>query len=363
MATEKQNVDEMLKTWSRTRDPALADAIEAANPTRWAQLFKTTAGFKKGLALGRIARLPTDDPRVTVFLIDCLHRARWPGPTAQPLWASVFKKLVELKDVRAVASLREAAAQPPPILGAPHAAWLKATLLATADAIEKKGARKVTTTIATFGPRKPAKALSPAVTSAFSSTTDDASLMVLSDALLERGEAWGELIRLQTQTGPGGKDRAAQAPKLISKHLAEFAGAVALVARNRQSLIFEKGFLTEVSVGGQRPRPAWERSVTAEHWSTVRALRLRLGTPVWWLTALANQAPFKRLLLIECNYISLQRKQPTDFFTAVTRHRAPGRLALKWAGGVIAGLSPEHRQSLAESVTNADIRAMIHEFA
>src|SRR5690348_11206877 len=123
-AVASNELDSMLKAWQTTRAAALADAIQVADRDRWTKRFATAARAKKGLAMGYLNRLPDDDPRVAVFLIQCLQKARWPGPTAKNLWATIFDKLAVLEDGRTVAPLRDAAAHPPPILGQAHAKWL-----------------------------------------------------------------------------------------------------------------------------------------------------------------------------------------------------------------------------------------------
>jgi uncharacterized protein (TIGR02996 family) len=362
----------MLAAWSRSRSPALADAIQVADPDRWKRPFSTIARFKKGLATGRIERLPDDDPRVTVFLVQCLHAARWAGPTCKDLWAIAFEKLVALRDVRAVPALRAAVDRPPPILGSGHAAWLAKTLATTADAIEAKpprddaASKKLAAAWATkipatgfFGAAKPSAKRTPApadvatiVQAVFDAPDDTALRMVVADQLLELGDPWGELITLQ---------RTAKRPtptikKLIETHFARFAGPIAFITKP-DDCVFENGFLAALAVGGRAPRPRWEAAIPALHWATVRRLEIGYGTPAWWLTELSGKAPIHRIRIALYD-LEIELAGRTNADVHVKKRRI-SRFALRDLSAIARGWSAALRTKTAKKMTDPALREAI----
>lgn len=308
--------------------------------------------------------MPDDDPRITPFLLECLEKARWAGPTAKPVWELIFKKLASLNDVRALPALRQAAKNLPPILGAAHASWLKQALADTTTHIERSN-RGVIATKPIVAKAKPASPLA-LVAAVFERPHDEATKHVVADALMEAGDPWGELIAMQLDAKRKPKDAA----PLIQKNLERIAGPIAHIGP-RKRFVVEKGFLVQCEVGGPHPRPRWEEAVAAPHWATVRVLILSLETPGWWLTELARQANCKSLERIDLSGLWLVRAPGAPVFM-VTEQKRPlaqvpaksrmvNRLALKWLAQYAAGLPVEVRKKMAGESLNAQVRAVLED--
>ncbi len=188
------SVKALLERWKKSREPALANDLEAAAPGQWARRFSNLRRAPIGRALRLLERLPHDDPRITTFLLECLRKARWAGPTAKPIWGLIFQKFVALNDVRALPVLVEATKNLPPVLGAAHASWLKETLLTTVASLEASTGKTV------GRPPRPLQSGRTAldlVRGVFENPQSDEARRVAADALLEIGDSWGELISMQ----------------------------------------------------------------------------------------------------------------------------------------------------------------------
>ena len=153
------------------------------------------------------------------------------------------------------------------------------------------------------------------VASIFVAPDDDELRRVVSDALIDRADPWGELIGLQLAIAEkrGTTEIRKRAAELVKAHITTFAGPIAKVASTlarKKSLVFEKGFLSEVELDRRLvPRPAWEAAARAPHWATVRRVRLSiLTTPLWWITKwIANPAATRSLRIIDVSGMQLER--------------------------------------------------------
>ena len=335
-ATVALDQDALLANWQKTRSPRVADVLQHAPvDDKWtARLAAIAKGPTSRAIRDRLFKLP-DDPRVTVFLIECLRKARWPGASGDTIWSLIFKRLVALADQRALAPLREAAARPPYFLGARHTAWIVSQLVATADALERVTTKRkpddaATNALVAAQPVAPPKAgwlvaANPIddalVQDVWAAPDDDAVRSVVADALLERNDPWGELISLQLLGGTKHRDEVA---KLLRKHAARFAGPIAKVSTQRD-MVFERGFLASCLIErGMIGRRVWEEVANAPHWATVHTVDIGIfHVPRWWPGAWYSAAPLASLRKIIINNVELTRATATAAW-AVTK--APQRV-------------------------------------
>lgn len=286
------NLEGLLTRWRVSRSPGLADELQRASqgePPEFTALWRATARERGEAAFEALAQWP-DDPRLTVLLVKCLHAARWSGSGARDLWVKITGRLVTLRDPRAIAALREAADHPH-FQGIAHTKWMQALLRQTADALAAacKGLPEADPS-PWFARTGAAPTRQATVEQVWASPDDDATRLVVADALLERGDPWGEFITLGFKLAARRNDRQdleARAATLIHKHARVFGGPIAFIA-TREQWKFEKGFLTEVCANRALvARRRWEEAAAAPHWATVRAVSLdEQHAPRWWLTAL-----------------------------------------------------------------------------
>lgn len=357
------SVNALLKRWKESREPSIADEIEAAEPARWARRFSTARRAPIRRALGLLSRLPNDDPRITSFLIECLHKARWAGPTARPIWAHIFQKLVALNDVRALPALLEASTNSPLILGAAHASWVKETLLATAARLEQKNFGKTASTSLGTTRRSGRTALE-LVKPVFENPTDDESRLVVADALLEIGDSWGELISMQFDPSR----KRSEADALVRKNIDRIAGPIAAIGVKRYFVV-AKGFLTTCNIGNSAARPKWEAALGSPHWATVREVDVGYGTPGWWLSEFARQHLAKSLECMELFGSLCLRRDPRSGALWVTRasqtapvparSAPPTPRALTFLRQLAEGLSPKAREQLIRTALNESVRSAL----
>jgi uncharacterized protein (TIGR02996 family) len=242
--------------------------------------------------------------------------ARWPGSGALPVWQRLLARLVRLRDLRAIAPLRRAAAVPPRFVGMGHTRAMASLIAATADKLAAAArpveddrdsatwtaieARLKVPAADFFAPRAVAGESVQALVAPVWRAPDDATVrQVVADALLERGEPWGELIALSTQP-VASKESAARIQLLLHKHAHVVCGAIAKIAEVRRR-VFEAGFLVECAVNTSMvPRRDWEAALTAPQWALVRAVRIDLANaPAWWITAFAAGPASQRVRRVE----------------------------------------------------------------
>ena len=135
----------------------------------------------------------------------------------------------------------------------------------------------------------------------FAHPADLALRAVVADKLQQQEHPWGELIALQL--APGTTAIRKRIRELLAEHTAAFAGPIAKVASllpAKKCLVFERGFLAEVSLDRRLvPRPAWEAAARAPHWATVHTAHLSvLTTPQWWIAAWAKNPAATRSLRV-----------------------------------------------------------------
>ncbi len=97
---------------------------------------------------------------------------------------------------------------------------------------------------------------------------DDARKQVLADVLLERGDARGEFISLQLAHAAPKRQQA-----LLKKHRTTWLGGLADIVElndKRDALLFEKGFVSELSVRHHVRRGQFMLAADAREWATVR---------------------------------------------------------------------------------------------
>jgi uncharacterized protein (TIGR02996 family) len=342
-------LEELVKQWRATRAPELADEIERKAPKLEALevLWRARTTSQGEAALAAVETL--EDPRLTVVLVKCLHAARWPGFGARDLWTRVLARLVALRDARAVFALREAATQPPPFSGIANTRELQALFQQTADALERACQGKLPATPSEFFVRSSkGAAAQSSVELVWAKPDDDAVKRVVADALMEKGEPWGEFIALGLELAGKPKNKAAlqkRADALLNKHAQVFGGPIAFIA-TRDHWVFEKGFLVELWADRSLvPRRRWDDAAHAKHWATVRALHLSSSkAPKWWLGAVLKNPASANLRSISVASVELRRARAGEPWTVERVGSDIG--ALGWLTAFLRGLDVKERARL-----------------
>lgn len=343
-------LNDLLNTWRATRASDVADEIERRNEPELEvlkTLWRARTTEQGEQAFAAVAQL--DDPRLTVVLVKCLHAARWPGYGARSLWTEVLAKLVSLRDARAVQALRDAAQSPPPFAGIANTKDLQVLFQQTADALERACQGKVPTKPSEFFVRSSkGAAAQSSVDLVWSKPEDDAVKHVVADALMEKGEPWGEFIALGLKLAGKPKDKAAlqkRADTLLNKHAQVFGGPISFIA-TRDHWLFEKGFLVELWADrSQVPRRRWDDAAGAKHWATVRTLRLNSSkAPKWWLGAVLKNPASANLRFISVATVEASRVRPGEPWTIERVGSDIG--AVGWLTAFLRGLDPKERARL-----------------
>jgi hypothetical protein len=348
----------LLARWRKTRSPRLADLLCCVPD---ATLADKIAGIKRAptqLDATRLMRnLSADDPRLTVFLVESLQKARWPGSGATKLWKDVFAKLVTLKDKRAAAPLAAMVTNPPHFLGAGFTKWCIEQIQATADTLadlkqvpdDAETIRLAEAQVATVPPNgwfhtgKPSAAADELIAKVFAAPDDLELRSVVGDALLELGDPWGELIAMQA-TAKKRDDKAIKA--FVRKHGARLAGGIAHVG-SRERMQFDRGFLARCTIGrGQVGRRYWEEAATAPHWATVRVAVIEPygEIPKWWFETWLAQ-PLPSLREIHVGTVVLARSPSTMWSFSKLPKRLQWRVE-DTLEGVLRGLPVENVRAL-----------------
>ncbi len=318
----------LLARWRKTRSPRIADVLQAA-PLDFGDLARGKPA-SKGVhqwfpKLIELVEVLPDDPRVAVFFVESVQKARWPGSSSAKLWSRVFAKLIALGDVRAVAPLRAAVATPPRFFGAAFTATILEQIGQTAETLAKRKPKADPAEDALLAANPvdiPKGGWLRATTSGeadrwlasvWAAPDDDGVRSVAADALLEQGDPWGELISLQLLGGA--KDREAE---LIRKHGRRFAGPIAEVCAIA-NMVFERGFLATCDIGRHMVgRRFWEEVASAPHWATVRSVKLDTypdSVPQWWIAQWYGRAPLASVRELTMGNIVLKRTAATAPWT------------------------------------------------
>lgn len=356
MTTETQ----LLERWRLTRSPLLADALQPLATDAWVATSKQLARSAQSVAVDQLPPFLTDDPRVTVFLVEALFAARWPGASALPLWQRAFDHLVVLRDVRAIAPLKQALVAPPQFLGIAHTRNVLAKLEQTVTALEfacrDLPADDEVTKALTVGMKTPpaggyfvrskGRAAPPdalrLVERVWAAPDDDSVRLVVADALLELNDPWGEFISLQFRLAtkkPRKPEDVKRADSLQLTHAQRIGGAIAHVA-TKEHWRFEKGFLVHCATDRTLvPRRRWDEALTAPHWATVRSVDLDLGqTPQWWVAAWIAGSRLTSLREITIGSIQLTRDALDAPWTVARAKKALHSGELKVFTGLARGL-------------------------
>ena len=370
--------NQLLGRWRVSRSPLLADTLQRMATEEW--LDETYKLARTGLehARGPVSRLLSlDDPRLTVFLVECLLVPRWPSSGAQPLWAAIFARLVGLKDKRAIAPLKSAMRSVPHFTGIAHTRWMLAQLEATLTALEETcrtlphqeshvptpaGLRPAPVSgffVTATGKEPPADA-QKLLEAVWAAPDDDGARRVVTDALLEKNDPWGEFIVLGFRIAEGKATEAEKkrAASLLHVHGQRFGGPIAQVARKNQ-WAFEKGFLVSCTPDRSMvPRRRWEEAASAPHWATVRTVRLTQKTPQWWVTAWAANPALRSLR--EVGFGSIQLERPSSghpWCEATKANKTLSPEEVKYFRAFVTGLPEAERCSVVAA--HADLVAAL----
>ncbi|MDP1823091.1 MAG: TIGR02996 domain-containing protein [Archangium sp.] len=361
----------LLERWRTTRSPLLADTLQRLAGDEWVARMKGLARLNTERARAQLPRAITlDDPRMTVFLVECLLAPRWPSTGGRPIWSSIFERLVALRDSRALEPLRRALETPPHFMGIAHTKWMLAELQLAVSALEEacRGLPQddeITRALAAgatglrparpggyFGGKaKQSTGLQGLLEAVWARPDDDATRLVVADALLEQNDPWGEFITLQFRIASGQATAVEQkrAASLLHVNAQRFGGPIAHIA-TKDSWAFEKGFLVSCSADRSMvPRRRWEDAASAPHWATVRSVTLDTHAPQWWVTAWASNPALQRLTEVRFRSIVLVRASAVAPWQV---SKANKRLEFdegKYFRAFLAGLSPAARAALVTS--------------
>jgi uncharacterized protein (TIGR02996 family) len=252
---------------------------------------------------------------MTVAIVHWLVVARWSGAGALAVWQRLLGRLARLRDVRAIAPLRHALTTPPPFLGKAHAQTMASLIAATAEQLtsearpgDEEGATmaaieaRLTTPAMDFFAHRPAGADALALLAPVWAAPDDLTVrQVVADALLERGEPWGEIIALSMRTGSDQERE--RLSLLLNKHHHVICGAIAKIAKVAGRVI-EGGFLVECAANASMvPRRDWEAALVAPQWAMIRAVSIDLvSTPAWWMAAFATGQASRRVRRVQLSH-------------------------------------------------------------
>ncbi len=267
-------VEELLVTWRKTRDPALADAIEKALPL--AELAspideaKTTKAHLT--AMMQLVNRPAD-PRVATILVGQLEKPRYTAQSGKPTWRLVLDELGGVHaDPRTIARLAPLIERYRFIFGATVMAdWMINQMKKLVASLRE---RFPNVTLPATPKEAAPKSNKPTSEAAFIASIavdpdDDAPRLVFADWLLERNDPRGEFMTLQFRRHRGDalsvEDEAREAA-LIKAHAAKWLGPFASCTRDWR---FERGCLAACALDGKK-FPA--ESVNHPFWATVKEL-------------------------------------------------------------------------------------------
>lgn len=231
-------VTKLLEAWRNTRAPVVADALDAIAPL--------------AVEPNQLARAHRVDPRLASFVHGQLLGMAHPASSSREIWAGYFAILARVQDPRTadvVARARSAWANK---LARQRAYWkfFGGALDAAEAAARAIPVTAVPRAEVAFALAKPKPAAHDPIAALFAAVyqdpDDDHARSVLADALLEREDPRGELIRLQLQPklSPAQQRRVTA---LVEAHGKRWLGALAPFASPKW-LVFERGFPKAVSV-------------------------------------------------------------------------------------------------------------------
>jgi uncharacterized protein (TIGR02996 family) len=353
------DLDRMIVEWRTTRSPEVADAIQRATakpPEVLATLWRAKTTEQGDRALAALDPLP-DDPRMTLMFVKCLFAARWPGSGAAPLWTRIMDRLVALRDVRAIGPLRDAAEQPPHFLGIKHTRWIQQRLRETADALVTACEGRTLTVPSQWFVEFSTSAPKGTVGAVWANPDDDATRLVVADALHEEGDPWGEFITIgfKLAAGNGSAELKERAATLLRKHAQAFGGPIAFITR-KGTWRFEKGFL--VSVVANRSlvqRRRWDEAATAPHWATVRELTIATRkVPRGWVEAVLRNPATAGLRSFKTQGANLTAERAVRGGPWTLTRMSSGLETVPWLEAFLRGLSAEERERVGIADTVDD---------
>ncbi len=384
------DLERLLAAWRTNRSELLADTIGRVPDPTWARVTAAVLSVKGDDIRASTARAKKllaafeDDPRLTVFLMKCLREARWPGSGSKPLWEQIFKRLVDLRDRRAIGPLRALMKTPPYFLGKAHTAWVTAQILRTEENLYQATLKLPADDAKTLALVAKADGLEPApkggwftaeapesetkdvLAAVWASPSDDATRLVAADALLERSEVLGEFITLQfrAHASTATPDDLSKLDALLVKHSAAFAGPLAFIT-TKNHRVFVKGFLEALSTDAAMvPRRRWEEALAAPHWATVKTVDLHTTVvPLWWVGEWLAKAPLRALTTVTILSLTITRSAP-DGAWSVRDSLSSGTLRVdtgKYFKAFVRGLSPAERRRLVLIDPRPDLQAAVTE--
>ena len=239
MATPTETLDVLLDAWRSSKDPALAALIGrycAASESAAAQALRNSpkqpqakwlaaladgALMDRGALLLGLAEAPSGqvaaridalaeldgDPRVVDTLHALIEAVPWTSTGARKVWTRTFKLLQTLADPRTIVLARAFDPSRIQVMSETAAPWMAERLTKLADALEqlpapKPVSAKVQALMKTLERRveathESADPLPELLLASMAAPDDLDARMVLADALTDRGDPRGELIRVQ----------------------------------------------------------------------------------------------------------------------------------------------------------------------
>jgi len=324
-ATRAPEVAPLVERLGRTVWPAPGPPRASEIPTRVRSLLARRTHAELGEILALLPRLPLyqaldalgrlrnapPDPRTTTALLALLEATHWPSSLSNPVWESLFDRLVELGDPRALEPVRTRADRP--IRGVQLGRWMRGALPAVAARLAERcvhpalpGAARAA--LAALDARIPEPAPDPAAARAETAATetdawlarvlahpeDEALRHVYADWLQERGDPRGEFIALQLA---GTRDEAShkRAKALLERSWGRWVGGIRHAAR-RDGIAFERGFLVRCALTKRMlSTEKWEAVVAAPEWATVEELAITARIPAIWARRVAHLPALRSL--------------------------------------------------------------------
>lgn len=294
--------------WQHRRHPRLADAVDAASRTllqaaprpalrvskrkadleAWAALerqrdlldFPRLAAALDGGQQADVQRqvealAQWEDPRFAAALLALLEQPPYAGVRSRGMLRAVLDALAATADGRAAGPTRELARRYLAIVDSSTGGWMVHELERVATGLERAAKaelaaddERLCAAIEAAAGAAPTRARTPGtqpvqelLDAVYAAPDDDAPRLVLADALMEQGDAYGDFIRLQLTTP---RDRAAEAGLLRSKQVAPWVHALAVAGQ----CVYERGFAHEVAL-----YRTGAKSANQPAWQTVRRLR------------------------------------------------------------------------------------------
>ncbi|MCB9674899.1 MAG: TIGR02996 domain-containing protein [Alphaproteobacteria bacterium] len=318
MSGPTEQLDGLLETWRATRDPRVADAIEAVSaglsetlsfdphdPDSWMARARVADARGRGELLARwfppdwrvfadqlvVVEGWPDDPRTAGALCGLLRAAPFRSHPSREAWARVYALLERLRDPRTPKSVPgDAEAHGQRFPRRDTRAWMRAAheRLLAVDFGYTPVPEADAAALAGLGGRA-SRTEADLLAAVYANPDDDAARLVYADALTQRGDPRGELIGLQLLAKPAAAQKK-RAEELLQSHRLGWLGPLAPIFDARD-LTFERGFPVGGWLSAVTPLDLLQSATGCDVWRTFRWLNVRGAAP-GYSEMLADEALF-----------------------------------------------------------------------